>query len=373
MRVLITGGAGFIGSHLSIKLSSLGYDITILDSLTSQVHGEFPQYENSNNCKSRIEFVRGDIRNTELLNQLLSECEIVVHLAAETGTSQSMYLINHYYDVNVLGTANLFNLVALNHKHIKKIIFASSRSIYGEGAYLLGDNFYVPESRNVEQLKNKDWDCKGPNGESLKLIATSEKVSARPSSIYAATKLACEQMADIVSETYGTKIITLRFQNVFGEGQSLKNPYTGIISIFANRMRTNLPINIFEDGQESRDFIHVSDIIEAIHLSMNDKIDKNIIINIGSGIPTSVLSIANILKNKLNSCSDIKISGDFRAGDIRHCFADIALAKQVLNFDPKLTIEEGLNLFCKWFEKQAPETDKSDSAMQELSSIGLAR
>lgn len=373
MRILITGGAGFIGSHLSNKLSSLGNDITVLDSLTTQVHGDSPQYENLIKSNPKINFVRGDIRDKELLNKLLFNCDIVVHLAAETGTSQSMYQINHYYDVNVLATAALFNLIALNHKHIKKIIFASSRSVYGEGAYLLGNEFYVPQSRNADQLKTKDWECKGPNGESLNLVATSEQIFTRPSSIYAATKLACEQMADIISGAYGIKIVTLRFQNVYGEGQSLKNPYTGIISIFANRMRNDLPINIFEDGNESRDFIHVSDVVESIQLSISDKITNSTIINIGSGIPTTVLSIAEILKNKLKSHSDIKVSGDFRVGDIRHCYADLTLAKQILNFTPKLSIEKGLNFFCEWFENQAPEVDKSENALQELSSIGLAR
>jgi dTDP-L-rhamnose 4-epimerase len=232
---------------------------------------------------------------------------------------------------------------------------------------------FVPSSRTIDQLKKLDWECKGPNGETLTLKPTSEESYTLPCSIYAATKLACEQMAGIVSEAYGIPIVCLRFQNVYGEGQSLKNPYTGIISIFSNRLRNNQSINIFEDGEESRDFIHVSDVVESIRLSLESTMKGFPILNIGSGIPTSVMAVASILKEKLNSQSEIRVSGDFRVGDIRHCYADMTRVVKILNFQPKIGIEQGLGFFCDWFIKQSPETDRSDDALKELANKGLAR
>nr|WP_315198952.1 NAD-dependent epimerase/dehydratase family protein [uncultured Flavobacterium sp.] len=372
MNVLVTGGAGFIGNHLTRKLLNSGHKVIIYDSLTTQVHGEKPTFDVSVFNSDDVKFVKGDIRDLILLEGLLKECDAVVHLAAETGTGQSMYQIKHYYDVNVLATAALFEMISLKHKHIKKIVFASSRSVYGEGAYKLNGELYLPSGRSSLQMRNGNWDLKGKNGEELELIATREDVQPVPSSIYAATKLAAEQMAKIIATTYGIQITCLRFQNVYGHGQSLKNPYTGIISIFANRLRENLPINIFEDGKESRDFVYVSDVVDSIILSLSTELESEII-NIGSGVPTSVYSIAKMLKEKLKSDSVIQITGEFRLGDIRHCYADLNLANQTMKFSPKVDLNEGLQKFCDWVITQPIEVDKSESALSELIDLGLGK
>ena len=374
MRVLITGGAGFIGSWLAESLATEVEKVVIIDNLSPQVHGRsdvvnlewMTAFEN-------LEFINADIQDDIVMDDLLQRSDIVVHLAAETGTGQSMYQISHYCKINEQATANLFDKIVNKHKHIKRVILASSRSVYGEGAYRLGQEIIVPKSRHPEMLVNGMFEPLGPNGESLELIATSENVTPYPSSIYASTKLANENLGRIVSETYHLTVAALRFQNVYGERQSLRNPYTGILSIFSNRMRQNLPINIFEDGKESRDFIHVSDVVRAIKSCVHSSIPKFSIANIGTGNPTSVLDLANYLKKNLKSSSDLIITGDFRAGDIRHCYADIDQAKKLYGFESQISIQDGIKLFCDWVLAQPVIEDQSKEAQKELLSAGLGR
>ena len=374
MHVLVTGGAGFIGSWLVTSLLEAGHGVTVVDNLSAQIHGHLPRPD----CPwleadSRVEFVRGDIRDRSLMDQLLAKAEAVVHLAAETGTGQSMYQVAHYYEVNQQATAAMFEAIATKHRHIRRVVLASSRSIYGEGAYRLGNAVTVPGSRDAQRMEAGQFEPVGPNGEALTLIATPEGVTPAPASIYAATKLANEVMGRIMAEAYGLDVIALRFQNVYGERQSLRNPYTGILSIFSNRMRQNLPINIFEDGLESRDFVHVSDVVRAIESGLKGAAKGFVVANVGAGVATPVIEVASLLRELLGSSSELKVSGDFRAGDIRHCYADLTRARTLLGFEPGMSLKEGLGAFCRWVETQPILEDRSKQAQQELSKVGLGR
>lgn len=373
MRTLITGGAGFIGSWLAESLLEAGHTVTVLDSLSAQVHGEMPTPSQTWLGHPNARFKRGDVRDAALVDELLGECDAVVHLAAETGTGQSMYQIAHYYDVNVNATAKLLEIIGTQRRHVRRVVFASSRSIYGEGAYEIDGKVTVPAPRTLAQLQSGSWELRHCDGRPLRLVATPESVVPRPASVYAATKLAVEQLAQVVAEAYGVNIAALRFQNVYGERQSLNNPYTGILSIFSNRMRQGLPINIFEDGKESRDFVHVSDVVRAIRLALEGDVSGFQAINIGSGVPTSVMEVAGTLRSLLGSSSGLQVSGDFRAGDIRHCYADLSRASELLGFRPEVSLEAGLARFVNWVGTQAIATDRSRHALDELTALGLGR
>jgi len=374
MTVLITGGAGFIGSWLVESLLAVGDRVVVLDNLSPQIHGTNPDCDVPWLDATRgVTFVRGDIRDAGLVDSLLSEVEAVVHLAAETGTGQSMYQIGHYYSVNVQATAQLFEAIGTRHRHVKHVVLASSRSIYGEGAYRLGKQLVVPAPRDAKRMAAGLWEPLGPNGEALELVATPESARPRPASVYAATKLANEQLGRVFAEAYGTSVTALRLQNVYGERQSLRNPYTGILSIFSNRMRKAMPINIFEDGLESRDFVHVSDVVRSIELSMKHAGGGYRVFNIGSGVPTTVIEMARALARTLKSSSELQISGDFRAGDIRHCYADRTRARAELGFEPLISLKEGLSALCGWVVRQEVVEDLSDQAQRELSRLGLGK
>lgn len=372
-RVLITGGAGFIGSWLTESLVDSGSAVRVIDNLIPQIHGDIPAKGYPWLSHANVDFRRGDIRDAAFLDDALRDCEVVIHLAAETGTGQSMYQIAHYYDVNVQATAALFECVAVRHKQVKKIILASSRSIYGEGAYEVDGRIIVAEPRSHRQLAGGQWDPVHCDGRPLRLVATPEAVQPRPSSFYAATKVAIEQLGTIFAEAYGKSVTALRFQNVFGERQSLRNPYTGILSIFSNRMRQGLPINIFEDGKESRDFVHVADVVRSIRSAIECPTDRFNAINIGSGRPVSVKEVAERLKVLLRSNSEIQVSGEFRIGDIRHCYADLARAQALLGYAPSISFEEGVERFVGWVRTQPLVVDRSREAQTELSAHGLGR
>ena len=374
MKVLVTGGAGFIGSWLVASLLKDGHGVTVLDNLSPQIHGALPQPDIDWLREDRgVEFVRADVRDAVAMDKALAQADAVVHLAAETGTGQSMYQITHYYDVNQQSTATLFEAIATRHKHVKRVVLASSRSIYGEGAYRLDGRLVVPGSRSAARMAQGEFEPVGPHGEALELIGTPENAPPSPASIYAATKLANEQLGRICAEAYGITVAALRFQNVYGERQSLRNPYTGILSIFSNRMRQNLPINLFEDGLESRDFVHVGDVVRGITLALQADLPAFTVANIGSGEPTSVMRVAQTLKGLLGSQSELQVTGDFRVGDIRHCYADLATARSLLGFAPAMDLGAGLGAFCDWVVTQAVREDRSAQAMAELTRLGLSK
>ena len=368
-NILITGGAGFIGTHLTTVLQANGHRVTILDCLSKQIHGDL-EYKPPKD----ITFIYGDIRNVEIVREAIKGIDVVYHLAAETGTGQSMYEISRYVDVNEMGTAVLFEELAKSNNRVQ-FILASSRSIYGEGAYRSKNgDIFQPDSRTYDQLHEGIWDFLDIDGNTVTPIATPSNLQPKPGSIYAATKYSQEMLVNVACLSKAMPCTILRFRNVYGEGQSLRNPYTGIISIFYNRMRQNLPINIFEDGEESRDFVHVSDVVDALHNCLDrDHLSAPLIANIGSGVPTTVSELANTISKICGFEVPVKISGDFRVGDIRHCFADLSCAERGLNFHPKISLKDGLKRFTKWASEQPEYKDKSESALDELAKQGLAR
>ena len=375
-KVLISGGAGFIGSNIALKLIQMGFEVTVLDSLSPQIHGEDP-YKNSFIFKSVLSssarFIRGSVTNRNDWKQALKGQDMVIHLAAETGTGQSMYEIQKYNEVNVIGTALLLDILANEEHNIEKIIVASSRAIYGEGKYnckIHGDVY--PETRNETDLANNDFECKCPvcSG-ALTLMATDEESLYKPTSIYGLSKQTQEQMVLIAGKSLNIPSIAFRYQNVYGPGQSLSNPYTGILSIFSTQLKNNNPINIFEDGMESRDFVFIDDVVNGTIAGLLNSDGDYKVINIGSGEATDVLTVAEQLKSHYNSDAEIKITGNYRVGDIRHNYADLTLAEKYLNFIPQYSFKEGLSLFCNWVNNQEIQKDHSQDSLFEMKSKGL--
>lgn len=379
MKILITGGAGFIGSNLANKLLSRGYEITILDNLSPQIHGNNSSGTLFDQIKDRVNFIYGDIRDPKLLNSALLGQNIIVHFAAETGTGQSMYEIEKYSDVNINGTALLLDLISKNHKGtVEKIIVASSRSIYGEGKYLDidGDVFYPNERKNL-QMENGDFEIKcHKSGQNAQLVATDEDSKLHPSSIYGLTKLTQEQMCLITGRSTGIPTIALRYQNVYGPGQSLKNPYTGILSIFSNIIMSNGVINIFEDGEETRDFVYIDDVVNATLLAIENETDLYDVFNVGSGARTSVNKVVEMLLSEYSNHSPtVHVSGNYRLGDIRHNYADLTKIKEVLGYKPNWKFEEGIKNFCNWVKESNEESNVESyrKSLEEMRSKGLLK
>ncbi|MGL5594467.1 MAG: SDR family NAD(P)-dependent oxidoreductase [Cetobacterium sp.] len=373
-KVLITGGAGFIGSNLALKLIEKGYEVTILDNMSKQIHGE--DYTKSNlyrNIEGKVKFILGSVENKEDWRKALKNIEIVVHLAAETGTGQSMYEINKYIDVNIKGTSELLDILTNEIHSIKKIVVASSRAIYGEGEYICPNHGLVyPEEREDKYMSCGDFSVKCPICDvTVKLKATTEETKKHPSSVYGFTKQAQEEMCMIVGKSLNLPVVAFRYQNVYGPGQSLKNPYTGILSIFSTRIKNNNNINIFEDGQESRDFIYIDDVVEATILGIEKNEANYQTFNVGTGVAITVQEVAEILKEKYNSNVKIEISGNYRLGDIRHNYADLTKIKKLLGFQPKINFNTGISRFVKWVETQNIENDNYEKSIEEMRQKGL--
>lgn len=371
--VLITGGAGFIGLRVARLLIGSGYCVRILDNFSPQVHAcdQLPV-----DLAGRVELFRADIRDREVLKRALSGVEAVIHLAAETGTGQSMYEIDRYFDVNVQGTAVLLDLLQ-NDKcgdAIRTMIVASSRAIYGEGAYKCAEHGTVyPNQRDRSAMVSGLFDPVCPYCASeVTLLPTTESAPFKPMSFYGLTKQVQEQAVLLFAKTRGINGFALRYQNVYGPGQSLKNPYTGILAVFSNLARQDQPIEIYEDGMESRDFVYIDDIVEATVRCVNYSGQFVGALNIGSGEATSVMTVASEIKNYFGSASAIKVTGAFRMGDIRHNIADVNNLENVLGYVPSITFKKGLSNFLSWAEKQAPEDkDAYLRSVNELAAKGL--
>jgi dTDP-L-rhamnose 4-epimerase len=372
-KVLITGGAGFIGSNLVIKLLEIGYQVVVLDNLLKQIHGDTSESPLYLSIKGKVEFIKGSITNEDDWIQALKNVDIVVHLAALTGTGQSMYEINQYIETNILGTSKLLHLITEGRTSVKKIILASSRAIYGEGKYECIDHGSVyPVERKDKDMLDWDFEPKCPFcSKELRVLATDEESEIRPTSIYGITKQVQEQMISICGQSLNIPTIALRFQNVYGPGQSLSNPYTGILSIFSTQIFNKNNINIFEDGKESRDFIYIDDAVNSIVCALNIEDEKQHCFNVGSGEGVSVLEVAKSLINLYKSNVHIDISGDYRLGDIRHNYADLNKSIALLKFNPKISFSEGLSRFSKWVISQEVSNDNYQKSIDEMNAFGL--
>jgi len=374
-NILITGGAGFIGSNLVLKLIGKGHKVTVLDNLSPQIHGANPK-ETSPLYKSildKVNFVEGTVTSRADWEKALVGQNVVVHLAAETGTGQSMYEIEKYTNVNIGGTALLLDTLTNGKHNVKKVVVASSRAIYGEGKYSCSScGVIFPLARRDEDMMKKDFECKCPQcGDSVKLCATDEGSKIHPTSVYGITKQNQEQMVMTVCPTIGIAGVAFRYQNVYGPGQSLSNPYTGILSIFSTQIKNGNSINIFEDGKESRDFVYIDDVVDATILGIEKEEANNLVFNIGTSVSTDVVTVTNELKKNYAVDVPVNISGNYRLGDIRHNYADLTLAEQKLGFKPKVNFVEGIRLFTTWVNEQTIQTDHYGESIEEMKKRGL--
>ena len=366
--VLITGGAGFIGSHLADELLHAGYRVRVLDNLSPQVHGadrRRPDY-----LHNEVELQVGDVRNMDDVLAALKGVSRVFHFAAAVGVGQSMYEISHYTETNNLGTAVL--LQALLEHPLEKLVVASSMSIYGEGMYRKASGEAVPgEDRSIDQLRQGDWELHDSDGGILEPIPTPERKAPSLASIYALSKFDQERMTLMIGRAYGIPTVALRFFNVFGTRQALSNPYTGVLAIFASRyLNDNRPM-IFEDGNQKRDFVSVLDVVRACRLAMETNRADGKAINIGSGRSYRVTDVATTMAKALGKEHlTPQIAGKYRVGDIRHCFADISLANELLGFKPQVDLESGIVEITEWLAEQSA-SDMVERASQELATRGL--
>jgi dTDP-L-rhamnose 4-epimerase len=367
-RVLITGGAGFIGSHVADLLLARGYRVRVLDNLAPQVHG--PSARRPPYLAQDAELVIGDIRNSDTVATALRDIDAVIHLAASVGVGQSMYDIASYVSINEGGTAVL--LEALIRRPVEHLVVASSMSVYGEGLARNEAGVLVsPEERSLEQLQRGRWELETAAGERLAPVPTPESKEPALSSIYALNKYAQERLCLIAGRAYAIPTVALRFFNVFGPRQALSNPYTGVLAIFGSRLLNGRPPLVFEDGRQQRDFVHVSDVAEACRLALDSERGAGQVFNIGSGRPRSILSLAEDLAEAMDR-DGIKpqVTRSYRAGDIRHCFADISRSRHVLGFEPRKDFRAGLAEFAEWLSHQEAE-DRVEQAAAELKQRGL--
>ncbi len=372
-KILVTGGAGFIGLALTRKLLAEGAEVTILDNFSPQIHNndQLPD-----DIAPHVELVRADIRDRTAVSGALRQAEGVVHLAAETGTGQSMYDVDHYFAVNVGATAQLLDILVKDKPtdHLQSLVVASSRAVYGEGAYQCADHGLVyPEARTREHMAAGQFDplcphCQRP----ASVVKTSEQAPFAPMSFYGLTKQVQEQAILLFARTWGINGFGLRYQNVYGPGQSLQNPYTGILAIFSNLARQNAKIEVYEDGLESRDFVFIDDIAEATLRALLHKGDFVGALNVGSGIGTPVIDIARKVVNYFGADSAVEVNGAFRLGDIRHNIADMDQLRALLNFTPSVDFDTGLKQFLDWAAGQEASTAAGYSkSVDELMRHGL--
>jgi dTDP-L-rhamnose 4-epimerase len=375
MNILITGGAGFIGSSLAHHLVTFGHSITVLDNLSKQIHGDNPQLTSSlyRKIKTEVRFELGSVTDEKAWQRVLDDQDVIVHLAAETGTGQSMYEIKRYVDVNIGGTALMLDMLANRRHRVRKVLVASSRAIYGEGKYLSPvAGIVYPLARMEANLRAGVFEPLCPqSGVPMAAQATDEESKLHPHSVYGITKLNQEQMVMTVCSSLGIASTALRYQNVYGPGQSLSNPYTGILSIFSTRIKNGNNINIFEDGKESRDFIYIDDVVRATASAILKTEADGQVFGIGSGIATDVLSVAHTLVEHFQSETPVNVTGTYRVGDIRHNYADLSKARQLLNFIPEVNFHQGIKTFSDWVDEQITQPDAYDASIAEMKQRGL--
>lgn len=375
-KILVTGGAGFIGSNLSLKLLSKGYEVTILDNLSKQIHGTNPDKTSPlyNSIKNKVHFIEGSVTNREDWLKAIDSVDCIVHLAAETGTGQSMYEIEKYVGVNIGGTALMLDILTNTNHTVKKVVVAESRAIYGEGRYYSKElnQFVYPTERSEAAMRAGDFEVKYKGCDSpLKLVGTTEDSMIHPTSVYGITKQVQGQLVHLVCPSIGIASVSYRYQNVYGPGQSLSNPYTGILSIFSTRIRNGNGINIFEDGKETRDFVYIDDVVDATILGIEKEEANGHVFNVGTGVATDVLTVARTLIEKYEIDVPVTISGNFRLGDIRHNYADITAARTILGFEPKWSFSDGIGEFVKWVNEQGVQEDKYEASIEEMKKKGL--
>lgn len=374
-RVLITGGAGFIGSHIALRLIEKGYDVAVLDNLLEQIHGENPDKTSPLYCniKDKTRFIKADVCDRDALKRAISDADYIIHLAAKTGTGQSMYEIKRYIDVNIGGTALLLDILTNSKHHVKRVVVAESRAIYGEGKYhceKCGDVY--PTERKDEDMARGDFECHCPKcGGKVTLVATTEDSEIHPSSVYGIGKQVQGQLVHLICKNIGVESVSYRYQNVYGPGQSLTNPYTGILSIFSTRIKNHKEINIFEDGLESRDFVYIDDVVDATIAGMEVPEANGHVFNIGTGIATDVLTVAKTLCKHYGIDVPLNVSGNYRLGDIRHNYADITLARKILGFEPKWSFDQGIKQFTEWVNRQELQKDNYEASLEEMKQKGL--
>ncbi len=370
-KILVTGGAGFIGSFLVDALIERGHTVRVYDALVPQVHG--PEQAVPDYLNPAAEFIKGDVRDREALRQALDGIDVVFHLAATVGVGQSMYQIRYYTEMNTLGGATLLDLLANTKHRVRKVIVASSMSIYGEGKYeCAGCGVVYPRLRPEGQLQARAWEVKCPHcGQDVRPIPTDEAKPLFPTSIYAVTKRDHEEMFLCTGLAYGLPTVALRFFNVYGPRQALSNPYTGVMAIFSSRLLNRQPPVIYEDGLQSRDFVHISDIVRGLLLAMDRPEANYQVLNLGTGVPTTILHVAELLSQHLTG-GEIKplIRHQYRAGDIRHCYADLSRTRQMLGFEPRVPLQEGIGDLLAWVQGQTAE-DRFAQVEKELSEKAL--
>jgi dTDP-L-rhamnose 4-epimerase len=369
-NILVTGGAGFIGSHLVDALIQRGHQVRVLDALVPQVHTNgAPAF-----LDPKAELLRGDICDRKLIQKALDDVSVVFHQAAEVGVGQSMYEMERYVRANTLGTSILLEEIVARRNQIKKVVVASSMSVYGEGAYVCAKcGPQSPKLRSSEQLAKHAWDLQCAScGARLKPAPTSEEKPIYPTSVYAISKQDQEQLCLVVGRSYGVPTVALRYFNVYGDRQALSNPYTGICAIFSSRLLNDQAPIVFEDGEQTRDFVHVSDIVHANLLAMDTERGNYETMNIGTGVATSVNQVAKMLSEGLGKNIPAQIVGKFREGDIRHCVADVSKANRLLGYKPAVTLQKGIPELLAWVRRQSA-TDRTSKATKELEDRDLVR
>lgn len=367
-RILITGGAGFVGSHLAHDLLAQGHQVRVLDNFSPQVHGsnqELPEL-----IRGQVELMRGDVRSREDMKRALDGMETVFHFAASVGVGQSMYEIHSYIDNNNLGTANL--LQCLIEKPVGKLVIASSMSIYGEGPYRdARGQVHNDVRRTLDMMKEKAWEPTDATGATMTPLPTPEEKAPDNPSIYALSKYDQERMCLLYGRAYNVPTVALRFFNIFGRGQALSNPYTGVLAIFGSRLLNGKPPILFEDGHQLRDFVHISDIVQACRLAMEKPEAVGLAFNVASGSRRTVREVAAQMAQAMGKNIEGQVTGEYRMGDIRHCFADIEMARQVLGYRPAIDFDTGIADLVEWLATQQA-VDRSEQMRSELAARGLA-